>query len=110
MHPESVMLCCDDIHPDDRVVGHINSIVARAFENGHNIYDVLRAACVHPVEHYGLPVGLLRVGEPADFIVVDDLQRMNVVETWIDGARVACNGVASWPHMNATAINNFNVN
>lgn len=110
MHPESVMLCCDDIHPDDLVVGHINSIVARAFENGHNIYDVLRAACVHPVEHYGLPVGLLRVGEPADFIVVDDLQRMNVVETWIDGARVACNGVASWPHMNATAINNFNVN
>lgn len=108
-HPESVMLCCDDIHPDDLMVGHINRIVSRAFANGHNIYDVLRAASVHPVEHYGLPVGLLRVGEPADFIVVDDLERMNVAQTWIDGALVASNGEASWLRADADAINNFNV-
>ena len=109
MHPESVMLCCDDIHPDELLLGHINRLVARACSHGHDLYSVLRAACVHPVEHYGLPVGLLRVGDAADFIVVDDLEHMHVAQTWIDGMQVAHNGVASWSHVQTTAINNFNI-
>lgn len=108
-HPDSVMLCCDDIHPDELLLGHINRLVARACSHGHDLYNVLRAACVHPVEHYGLPVGLLRVGDAADFIVVDDLEHMHVTQTWIDGLQVARNGVASWSHMQTTAINNFNI-
>ncbi|MBM4177925.1 MAG: adenine deaminase [Ignavibacteria bacterium] len=107
--PESVMLCCDDIHPDELVLGHINRLVARALALGYDIYDVLRAACVAPVRHYKLPVGTLQVGDPADFIVVDDIATMHVQETWIDGVSVAKDGRATWEYSPASEINNFGI-
>ena len=62
-YPERVMLCSDDKHPDDLLAGHINQLTARALTLGHNIFDVLRSACINPVYHYGLSVGQLKVGE-----------------------------------------------
>ncbi len=87
-HPERCMLCTDDMHPDALVDGHINRLVARAIAGGAHLFDVLRVACVNSVNHYGLPVGLLRVGDPADFILVDDLVEFQVRQVWIDGHRV----------------------
>jgi adenine deaminase len=87
-HPQMCMLCSDDKHPDDLVEGHINALVRRALGDGFGLFDVLTAACVNPVHHYRLPVGLLRPGDPADFIVVDDPARFDVRETWIDGVKV----------------------
>jgi adenine deaminase len=98
------------MHPDQLVRGHINVLVARACALGHDLYNVLRAASVHPVDHYGLPVGQLRVGDAADFIVVDDLTQMSVSQTWIDGVLVSDSGVAQWTSETALAINNFVVN
>lgn len=106
-HPDSVMLCSDDMHPDALIVGHINLLVKRAVELGHDIFNVLRAASLHPVEHYGLPVGMLREGDSADFIVVEDLVTFNVLETWIDGVCVAKHGTAQWPILSAGVINSF---
>ena len=88
-HPESVMFCCDDKHPDELLLHHINDHVKRALANGYDIFDVLVAASVHPVTHYGLPVGLLREGDAADFIVVDRLKEFNITQTYIDGRLVA---------------------
>ncbi len=87
-HPASCMLCSDDKHPDDLLEGHINALVRRAVADGLPLMNVLRAACVHPVEHYGLPVGQLRPGDPADFVVVDNLRDFEVQQTWIDGVLV----------------------
>jgi adenine deaminase len=56
--------------------------------DGYPLFNVLRAACVNPVEHYGQPVGLLRKADAADFTLVDDLEEFRVRETWIDGVRV----------------------
>jgi len=106
-HPAMCMLCSDDKHPDDLVRGHINLLAARAVAAGHDVFDVLRCACLNPVEHYRLPVGLLRPGDPADFIVVQDLQTFGVLETWIDGVCVARNGHSILPERTATAINRF---
>src|SRR5207302_5713465 len=64
-HPDSCMFCSDDLHPDSLVRGHIDLLARRAVALGHDVFDVLRAACVRPVEHYGLPVGLLRPADPA---------------------------------------------
>ena len=86
------MLCSDDKHPDELFAGHINALVRRAVERGIDVFDALRAACITPVEHYGLDVGQLRVGDPADFIEVDSLTDFNVLRTWIDGQLVAENG------------------
>lgn len=106
-HPGMTMLCSDDKHPDELLVGHINTLVRRAVENGIDVYDALRAACITPVEHYGLDVGQLRVGDPADFIEVESLSDFNVQRTWIDGQLVAENGTTTIPRVEPQAINNF---
>ncbi|MCQ2287904.1 MAG: adenine deaminase [Muribaculaceae bacterium] len=87
--PGHVMLCTDDSHPTDLVRGHINLIVQRALADGYNIMDILQAACVTPVHHYGLPVGLLQPGDSADFIGVDNLSpNFRIIKTYIKGERV----------------------
>lgn len=108
--PAQIMFCSDDKHPDDLVQGHINSLVARAIANGCDLYDTLRAACIHPVEHYKLPVGLLREGDPADFVQVADLKEFKVSATWINGEKVAENGKTLLPKLSSSAPNQFLAN
>jgi adenine deaminase len=86
--PEKVMLCTDDLHPNDLVKGHINKLLSRGVAKGLDIFDLLRAACLNPVIHYNLPAGLLRVGDPADIIVVKDLSQFEILSTYIDGELV----------------------
>lgn len=88
-HPDRVMFCSDDKHPDSLVEGHINDLCARAVALGHDLFDVLRVACLNPVRHYRLPIGGLRVGDPADMILVEDLERFRVRRTWVRGILVA---------------------
>lgn len=107
-HPEMVMLCSDDKHPNDLVEGHINRAAARAVAKGHDVFDVLRAACVNPVLHYGLNVGLLREGDPADFIIVENLIDFNAVLTCINGNYVSENGKSLIPRIDSEIVNNFN--
>jgi adenine deaminase len=84
-YPDMVMLCCDDIHPEDLIQGHINRILALGVSKGVDVFKLLRAATINPVNHYGLNVGLLRVGDSADFILVKDLKSFDVSQTWING-------------------------
>jgi len=107
-YPEMVMLCSDDKHPDELMLGHINILVKRALEKGHNLFDVLRCACINPVHHYGMEVGLIRVGDPADFIVIDNSTNFNVLETYINGEMVAENGSCILNQKQHHIINNFN--
>jgi adenine deaminase len=107
LHPGRVMLCSDDKHPDELALHHINALVKRSLQKGYDLFDVLRAACVNPVLHYGIPVGLLRVNDPADLIVVNNLQELNVLQTWIDGRLVAEAGKGLLADIAVTPINNF---
>ncbi|MCK7534832.1 MAG: amidohydrolase family protein [Marinilabiliales bacterium] len=84
--PIMIMLGSDDIHPEMLQKRHLEKLVAGLVEEGFDLFDVLRSVTINPVLHYGLDAGLLRPGDPADFIVVDDLRKMNVLETWINGA------------------------
>lgn len=105
--PERVMFCSDDKHPDDLIRGHINEVSARALSLGYGLFDVLRAASVHAVQHYGLNVGLLQQGDPADFIILDDLETFSVSQTWIGGECVYKDGDAEFPSVDANVINRF---
>ena len=105
--PEVMMFCSDDKHPDSLVLGHINQLCARAVEKGIDIFKVLKAACVNPVMHYKLDVGLLRKGDAADFIVVKDLKKFEVVKTYINGALVAEEGRSLFKTSRSEIINNF---
>jgi len=106
-HPEAVMFCSDDKHPDELLLGHIDLLVKRALALGYDLFDVLRAASIHPIEHYKLDVGTLRVGDPADFIVVDDLQNFKVQQTWIDGQCVYEDGKVHFTSLIPEPINQF---
>lgn len=105
--PAQIMFCSDDKHPDDLVRGHINELAARAIAHGCDLFDTLRAACIHPVLHYRLPVGLLREGDPADFVKVADLRDFRVLETWIDGVQVVAEGQSLLPRLQSAAPNQF---
>lgn len=105
--PGRIMFCSDDKHPDDLIEGHINQLAARSLSLGYDLYDVLRACSVHAVQHYNLNVGLLREGDPADFVILKDQKTMDVAETWIDGECVFRNGEVLFDKISASVINNF---
>jgi adenine deaminase len=110
-HNKMVMLCTDDSHPDDLInYGHINKIIKKGIKYGLDIFDLLSAACINPVEHYNLPVGLLRVNDPADFIIVDDINNFNILETYIDGEIVYSNNRVFFNNSSSKPVNNFNAN
>ena len=108
-HYESMMFCSDDKHPDELVLGHIDQLVKRAIKAGHDVFKVLKMACINPVDHYKIEVGQLKVGDKADFILVDNLENFNVLQTCIDGQIVAENGKTLIEPIEEQTVNNFNI-
>ena len=106
-HENEIMFCSDDKHPDSLIRGHINEHCQRAVARGIDIFKILKAACVNPVKHYHLGVGNLHLGDAADFILVRDLQRFEVLATYIDGQQVAEGGISKIRSPKAGLINNF---
>ena len=106
---QNMMFCSDDKHPDDLIVGHINLLCARAVAKGIDVFKVLQAACVNPVNHYKMNVGLLKTNDAADFIVVEDLVDFKVKQTYINGELIAENGESFVKHIPFETPNNFNI-
>jgi adenine deaminase len=106
-HPGRCMLCSDDMHPDMLLVGHVDALVRRARRRGTGLFDVLQAAAVNPVRHYGLPVGLLQLDHPADFLEVDDLDTLRIRRVFIDGRLAAADGRSTWEPLPTTLPNRF---
>lgn len=105
--PGKIMLCSDDLHPEMLVKGHIDRLVGKLISEGYDVFDVIRSCTINPSIHYGLDTGLLKPGDPADFILVDDLRSMKVRQTWIDGAKVYDDGRVLFSYRSSVAINNF---
>ncbi len=106
-YEDEMMFCSDDKHPDSLMSGHINELCKRAVAKGIDPFKVLKAACINPVKHYKMNVGLLNAGDDADFIVVKDLKTFGVIKTYIKGELVAENGVTKINAPKAALINNF---
>lgn len=107
-YPKMMMFCSDDKHPDSLVQGHINDLCARAIAKGIDLFNVIGAATINPVEHYKIKMGLLRINDHADFIVVEDLISFKVNKTFINGELVAENGKSNIERKKITPINKFN--
>lgn len=106
-YPDMIMFCSDDKHPDSLVQGHINSLCSRAVKSGIDIFNVLKAACINPVSHYKLETGILRTGDPADFIITRNLIDFTVEKTFINGICVAENGESKIARTPVRIINHF---
>ncbi len=107
-NPSMVMFCSDDKHPDDLIVSHINELVKRSIKLGYNLFDVLRISSLNPVLHYNLDVGLLREGDDADFIIINNLQDFEVLSTYIRGILVANDGKSNIEPIKSAKPNFFN--
>jgi adenine deaminase len=106
-HPEKVMFCSDDKHPDDLVAGHINLLIKRAIKAGFEPINVLRACTLNPVKHYHLQCGLLQPGDAADIVVVDNLHTFTIMKTFINGNAVAEEGTTLIKSIVFEAPNHF---
>jgi adenine deaminase len=107
-HFENMMFCSDDKHPDDLLLNHINKLCARAVAKGMDVFKVLQMACINPVKHYNLDVGLLQAGDFADFAIVEDLTNFKAVQTYINGALVFDKGRSLIESVPFEVLNNFN--
>lgn len=106
--PDKIMFCSDDKHPHELVKGHINELVKRSIvEKKLDLMDVLRAASYNPGVHYQLDVGLLRPGDLADFIIVDNLHDFTILETYLGGIKTAENGKPLIASIKSHAPNQF---
>lgn len=108
-HYENMMFCSDDKHPDDLIISHINALCSRAVAKGIDVFKVLQAACINPVHHYKMNVGLLKENDAADFIVVNNLTDFKVIQTYINGTLVAENGTSFIENTPFETPNNFNI-
>jgi len=106
-YPDMCMFCSDDKHPDDLLRDHINFIAAAAYRKGISLQSILQAACVNPIRHYNLPLGLLQVGDTADFQLLDDLQTFKPREVWLRGHCVARDGQSFLPCGEPCVRNHF---
>jgi len=106
-HYQNIMFCSDDKHPDDLLLNHINALCARAVAKDIDVFKVLQAACVNPVKHYNLDVGLLQKDDVADFIIVEDLKDFKTLQTYINGELVFDNGTSLVKHVDFENLNNF---
>lgn len=109
-HSDNIMFCSDDKHPDDLMKnGHVNALVRRAVAKGYDPIDVLRICSLTPIKHYKLDVGLLQLGDDADFVVVNNLTDFDVRATYIQGEKVSENGIPTFPrYVPSELINQFN--
>jgi adenine deaminase len=106
-HPDQCMFCTDDAHPDDLLAGHVDRLIAHAVGRGIDPMVALRAATLNPVRHYGMPCGLLQVGDRADMVLVDDLESFRPRTTWIAGVPVAEDGRSLVPPRASRTPNAF---
>ena len=107
-HSDKVMLCTDDLHPDDIAEkGHINYLIKKGLSKGIDLFSILRAASYNPIHHYGLELGLLQIGDSADFIVVDDLESFNVQAVYRKGGCIFKDEKVLFEVNNEILLNNF---
>ncbi|MGZ5253691.1 MAG: adenine deaminase [Flavitalea sp.] len=111
-HSDKMMFCSDDKHPDSLESSHINELCSRAVKKEIDVYKVLQAACINPVEHYRMKNGMMNEGDDADLIVVEDLENFKVLQTYINGIKVAEQGKSLIERNTSSEIplNNFNCN
>jgi len=105
--PENLMLCSDDLHPEMLEKRHINKIIAKLIYEGYDPFDVIKSATINPAEHYNLDAGMLKPGNRADLILVNNLEEMDVLETWIEGIKVFDRGKVLFQYRPGKPINNF---
>ncbi len=86
------MFCTDDKHPDDILdEGHIDFMVRKAIKLGVDPIPAIQMATYNAAVHFRLDhiLGSLTPGKLADFILVSDLNDLNIEDVFMNGQHVA---------------------
>ena len=107
-HPDCVMLCTDDTHPDDLFEnGHIDNLIRKGLEKGCSLMNLLRASSYNAIKHYGLDLGLLQLRDSADFIIIDNPESFKVQSSYMKGNCIYKDGEVLFESHNEILLNNF---
>ena len=75
----------DDKHPNDLLKGHLNLSIKKAVSLGIDLLKAINMVTINPAYHYKLNCGAIVPGAQADFVIVDSIYDLNVLETYIGG-------------------------
>lgn len=91
--------CTDDKHLDEIIKeGTINASITIAIEEGMEPLQAIQIASLNAAECYRLHhLGALAAGFQADFVLLDDLETMQIAAVWKRGEKVAENGAMLTP-------------
>jgi len=91
-----ICLCTDDNHIDELILeGSINSAVKISIEEGVAPVTAYQMATLNTAECYNLKeVGAIAPGYKANFLILDDLEKVKIAKVFKDGKLVAKDGKA----------------
>ncbi len=109
-HPDYIMFCTDDCHPDELQNGYLEKLFRKALLKRYPIKNIIKGSNINAVNHYQLSVGSLKIGDYADFIVIDDLLNFSILKTYINGDLVFDGINVLFTVQNISPINKFFIN
>ena len=87
-YPHSVMLAINECQKAKAEHKMLLDLFKIGLDKGLNFYNLLNAFSINSINHYNLPIGLLRENDFADCFIVDNLQKLTVLQSYIDGIRL----------------------
>jgi len=93
-HPYNLILCTDDVLPDNLArLGHIDYVCRAFIEAGLDPVEAVRSVTLRPALHMRkYELGAISPGRLADVVLLDDLEKFNVQLVIANGVPVAKNG------------------
>ena len=75
----------DDKHTTDLIKGHLNESIKKAIDLEVSPISAIEMVTVNPSTHYNLNTGAIVKGMQADYVVVDNLNDLNILKTYVAG-------------------------
>jgi len=93
-HPYNLILCTDDVLPDNLTRwGHLDYVCRAFIQAGMEPVEAVRSVTLRPALHMRkFELGAIAPGRMADIVLLDDLRRFNVQLVIANGVPVAKNG------------------
>jgi adenine deaminase len=93
-HPYNLILCTDDVLPDNLARwGHLDYVCRSFIEAGLDPVEAVRSVTLRPALHMRkFDLGAIAPGRVADIVLLDDIRKFNVKLVVANGEPVAKNG------------------
>ena len=75
----------DDKHTTDLIKGHLKESIKKAIDLEISPISAIEMVTVNPSTHYNLNTGAIVKGMQADYVVVDNLNDLNILKTYVAG-------------------------